>query len=139
MEIPNQDRIGITNLFLNPESGQEWDIIVDNGQIITISDTEYISQKLKQLLLTGFGEVKTNTEYGIPWLTEILGVKNPDLESIATIILDIIEQDDILKQLGVVSSDIPNIELDEKTRTLIISVVLKLTNGSEITIDGVQL
>jgi hypothetical protein len=139
IEIPNQDRVGITQLFLNPNSGEEWDMVIVDGQIITISNTEYITQKLKQLLLTGFGEVKTNTEYGVPWLTDILGIKNPNLDSITTIILDVIEEDEILKELGVASAEIPVMELNKETRNLTMNIVLKLDNDTEVLIDGIVL
>jgi len=139
MEIPNQDRVGLTNLFLNPEQGEEWDIVIVNGQILTISGTEYISQKLKQLLLTGYGEVKTDLDYGVKWLDEIIGQKNPNLDAIATTILEFIDNDEVLESLGVVSVKISNMELNKTTRNLTMTLIAKLSDDTTVEIDGVSL
>ena len=127
------------NAYLNPNSGEQWDIVIEDGQIKTISDQDYIPQKLKQLLLTGFGEVKTNTNYGIPWVQEILGLKNPDLTAVATTILDVIDSNETLSALGVVSSEIRDMDLNKTTRNLTMTVVLKLSDETEVSVEGITI
>ena len=119
--------------------GNAWVIYEGVGQIKTISDKDYIPQKLKQLLLTGFGEVKTNTQYGVPWVQEILGLKNPDLNSVATTILDVIDEDEVLKELGVSSTEITNMELDKTTRNLSMNIVCKLSDETSVTVEGISI
>ena len=118
--------------------GSAWNSYTGIGQIKTVSDNDYIPQKLKQLLLTGLGEVKTNTEYGVPWIQEILGLKNPDLTAVATTILDVIDNDEVLASLGVTASEINNMDLNSE-RNLSMNIVLKLSDETEITVEGITI
>ena len=137
--LPNQDRVGITNLLLNPDAGVEWDICIENGQILTVSQDEYVTQKIKQVLLTGLGEVQTDLDYGIPWLDEILGVKNPDLVVISSILIEAIEDNEVLKKLGVVNVAIPNIELTADRNLNIGNMAITMSDDTEILVGGVTI
>jgi len=137
MTLPNQDvRLGITNLYLNQEIDEEWDIVIDeNGQLVTVTGQEYIIQKLLQLFRTNSGEVITNTEYGIPYMTEILGVKNPDLAIIRNLFVDAVMSNKTLIDLGVTKCDISDVFLDSSTRNLTVSGMTILTKYSTINIE----
>ena len=120
MNIPNQDTsIGISNLFLNPYIDEEWDIVIQDGQLVTISGDEYVAQKVQQFLNTDKGEVVTNMEYGIPYLTEILGIKNPDLNIISSLITESILENTTLNNLGVSECTIESITLSPERELMI--------------------
>lgn len=138
--LPSQDmRLGLSNLFLNPTPYEEWDIVVDDhGQLVTITEKEYISQKVQQLLRTCKGEVPVNVEYGVPYLTDILGIKNPDLTIIRQIFIDTIMNNTTLIRLGVTAVDIEAITLDDD-RHLTIDGLTVSTIYNDIKIGAITL
>lgn len=136
---PNQNRVGITQLWLNPTANEEWDLVICGGQLMTISAEEYRAQKVKQLLLTGFGEVQTDVEYGVPWLDEILGVKNPDLGVISSILIDVLEDDETLQNMGLTSVTISDINLSSSRQLSIDNLVVTFTDNENVNLSGLQL
>lgn len=142
MTLPNQDVTkGITNLFLNPTTGEEWDIVIDpdTKQLVTVSGIEYITQKVTQLLRMSQGEADTNMGYGIPYMTEIIGVKNPDLVAIKQIFIDTILDNETLNTLGVTDCEIESIELNKETRQLSIIDLRVTTSIGDVTIEELPL
>ena len=142
MTLPNQDVTkGITNLFLNPTTGEEWDIVIDpdTKQLVTVSGVEYITQKVTQLLRMSQGEADTNMGYGIPYMTEIIGVKNPDLVAIKQIFIDTILDNETLNTLGVTDCEIESIELNKETRQLSIIDLRVTTSIGDVTIEELPL
>ncbi len=136
---PDQNKIGITNLWLNPTAQEEWDLVICGGQLMTISDYEYRAQKIKQLLLTGLGEVQTDIEYGVPWMQEILGVKNPDLGVISSILTDVLNEDEVLEKLGLEDATITDISLGSNRNLTIGDLTMKFSDESTVTLSGVNL
>lgn len=111
------------NMLLNNTAGEQWDIVFSGTplQLQMVLDDNYIAQKVKQLLLTGLGEVFFDSDTGVPWLDGILGVKNPDLANIRTMVVSVLTKDSVLKELGATSISIGSITLDKTTRRLTIS------------------
>ena len=132
-------------LLLNSQAGAIWDLVVTyndigQAQLSTVADKNYIAQKAKQLLLTGKGEIFHDTEYGTPWFQEILG-KGADLGNIRALLLDVLDSSETLKELGVTSTSIENMELDKFTRRLMIKdLALEGENPEEsVTLTGVSI
>lgn len=137
--LPEQNtKRGITNLYLNPNAGEEWDIVIRNGQLVTISDKEYIAQKVTQLLRTCKGECVTSINHGVPYFDDIIGVKNPNLTMIGHLFTDVIMENQVLIDLGVTSCTIQNIELT-KDRELLIKNLLVSVGDESVTINEVTI
>lgn len=135
---PNQDTsVGISNLFLNPKSGEEWDIVIESGQILTITGIEYLTQKITQLLRTAQGEIIEDDSYGIPYFQSILGVKNPDLSAIQQIFIDTILSNQTLIDLGVTDCTIEDISLDNR-KLSILGMKIK-ADGAEVELEEMAL
>jgi hypothetical protein len=126
--ISQNTTLGITNLFLDNRSGQEWDIVIEDGQLLTVTGIEYIVQKVTQFLRFVKNEVITGGEYGIPYFEDILGVKNPNLSSIQQTLIESILDNETLSNLGVTDVSIDSVEL--VNRRLIVSG-LKITANNE--------
>jgi len=132
-------------LKLNTVSGQVWDLVLSvdslgQSQLVTIADKDYIPQKAKQLLLTGRGEIFTNTQYGVPWFQEILG-KGADLGNIRSILLDVLDSNTTLEELGVTNIDISSLVLDTQKRHLIVKDLVLSGDSDEetTTIKGITI
>lgn len=121
------------NILLNNTSGEEWDIVYSEApfQLQIIRNEDYIAQKAKQILLTSRDEVFTDKDYGIPWIDEILGQKNPDLGNIRRILLSTLEVNQTLLDLGVTNVSIGNISVDPLTRNMSISNLSITTTTSD--------
>jgi len=115
-------------LALNTTKNEEWDLILENGQLLTVSDSEYIPQKAKQILLTFKNEWYQNTTIGIPYF-EAIFIKNPQIPNIQAIFRDALKNDTIMKSLGVTNVTIDSISLFPITRSL--SVALTIFTGNE--------
>jgi hypothetical protein len=139
MSLPSQDTTrGISNLFLNPNKGEEWDIVLDDGQIITVTGTEYIIQKVTQFLRFVKNETIPSGDYGIPYFEDILGQKNPDLSAIGQIFIDQISENETLVALGVTDVSIGDITL--KNRGLVISKLKITVNNDTVEVsESIQL
>lgn len=92
--------------------------------------SRYVSQKLRIRLLFFRGEWYLNINKGIPYHTEILGVKNPNLSYIEDLMIS-----EINTCPGV--SELLSFELttDTATRELFINFTAKLENGDIIAIS----
>lgn len=112
----------MTSLELNATKNQAWDIIVENGDIKLIQDENYITQKVKQILLTSKGEFFRDTTIGVPWFDDYLGVKNPDIASLKSVIRDSIKKNKILISLGVNSVDVYDVVVDNQTRSMSLKI-----------------
>ncbi len=121
------------SLKLNTTKDQAWDIIISEGDVVLISDADYIPQKIKQLLLFVRGEFFRNTTLGMPWFDTILGQKNPDVATITTIITDTITKNKILKKLGVTSAVVTNVAIDGSNRTMSMSLEVKANGQTTVT------
>jgi len=117
----------VVSLELNATKNQAWDIIVENGDIKLIQGDNYITQKVKQILLTSQGEFFRDTSVGIPWFDDFLGVKNPDIASLKSVIRDSLKKNKILISMGVTAVDITDVVVDNKTRSM--SLKIDITTG----------
>ena len=124
------------SLKLNSTKNEAWDLVVVDGDLLTISGEEYIAQKVKQILLLAQGDYFRNTTIGIPWFTDILGVKNPDLASIKTILIDAVAKNKILIELGVTKVEIPDLSFDKTARTMSLTMDI-ITDNNSITAEFV--
>lgn len=140
-ELPIQNTtFGMTNLYLNPTTAEEWDIVIDeSGQLVTITDVDYISQKLQQFLQTVKGEVYTDVDYGIPYFENILGIKNPNLSNIKQLFISEILENQTLLDLGVTNCEINSIELDTESRILSIVGLEVTTKYSDTKLEIARL
>ena len=139
--IPNQDTsYGITNLYLNPTQGEEWDIVFDgSGRLLTITDKEYVTQKVTQILRTSKGEVTTDLEYGIPYMEEIIGIKNPNLSVISQIFIDALMEDQVLQSLGISDVEIGFIEVTVDRILVVRDMVVRFESEFDVEIERLSI
>ncbi len=112
----------MVSLTLNTNKGSNWDLVIENGDVLMVADNDYIAQKVKQILLFNRGEFFRNTDAGIPWFQEFLGVKNPDFAAMKSVIKDSLKKNDVLIGLGVTSVSVDNIVVDKQARTMSMSI-----------------
>ena len=128
---PPQNREGLTSLLLNNVKGEEWDLVFCNGILMTVSGRYYISQKVKQLLLTNQQEFFRDIEYGIQWFNEILGAKNPDISTVKSLIESFLQSNTTLQELGVTSIIVDNVTIDNKNRAMTINITIEADGSQE--------
>ena len=62
------------------------DLDFEGFDLPTVTDGEQVAQRLRIKLRTFLGEVRLNTQAGVPWFEEILGVVPADLNRIEAIL-----------------------------------------------------
>lgn len=113
------------SLKLDPET---WDLAYENNNLVWISGSEELAQRITIKLKGILGEWYRDQEFGLPYKEEIR-VKNPNLEKIDMIYrAHIMEDEDITR---IISLDL---NLDKTTRKLKIKCVALSIYG-EITIE----
>ena len=81
------------DLKIDIEPGGTWDLVIENGDLATVEDTEYDSsvagsgpmetrQRVAVAFKTRLGEWLYDTDLGLPYASEFL-VKNPNLARIS--------------------------------------------------------
>lgn len=112
-----------------PETGRDIliDPITDNlaltasGDLAIVRGVDSIAQALRQRLRTYLGEWYLNVDAGVPWSTQILGVKNLNLSTVRSLLREQIK--DIAGVLEITQLDV---SLDKQARAL--SVVVRCTS-----------
>ena len=123
----------MVSLKLNATAGESWDLVIDNGVVLT-RDSEYTAQKVRQLLQTIRGEYFRNTTHGIAWITELLGARGTDgVILIKSEIRNAIEKNAVLLSLGVQSVIFNSIDFSQQTRKLSIDMTIKTNDGEQNT------
>ena len=114
------------NIYLSPTT---YDFELTNYNLrVTRNMSEFLAQKIENVLKTVSGEFFANEFLGIPYFTEILG-KPKDIDTVASIfrnaIIDINEVDELVE----FSTD-----FDAPTRTYSIDYTVRAVDGTVI--DG---
>lgn len=116
------------DLLLNREAGS-YDLAFVNGECPTTTDAvDRTAQRLYIRLKTFFGEWWWDTTYGVPWLEKILGYK------VRKQTVDMILQEQILLENGVIEIVSFNSSLDNSTRAYTCSFRVRTEAGITNTI-----
>jgi hypothetical protein len=122
-------------LALDKTAGNTWDLITVEGQLVTISGSDYIAQKAKQILLLVKGEWFLDTTIGIPYFQSIL-VKNPDIPLIESILVNALRNDTVLISLGVTNAEIVSTTFDKLNRQISFDIDI-ITDTETVSLEGV--
>lgn len=117
------------NLLLNDAVGSTHDIVFEDGILKTVSDEDYIKQKVKTLLLSIEGDFFLNTNIGLPYF-DVFFVKNPDLDVIKQAVSDEVLNNDVLIKLGVTNLQFRRVNIDERKRKLSVDILIYTENSS---------
>ena len=117
------------SLFLNDAVGNTHDIVFEDGVLQTVSDEDYIKQKVKTLLLSIEGDFFLNTNIGLPYF-DVFFVKNPDLDVIKQAVSDEVLNNDVLIKLGVTNLQFRRVNIDERKRKLSVDILIYTENSS---------
>jgi len=117
------------SLFLNDAVGNTHDIVFEDGILKTVSDEDYIKQKVKTLLLSIEGDFFLNTNIGLPYF-DVFFVKNPDLDVIKQAVSDEVLNNDVLIKLGVTNLQFRRVNIDERKRKLSVDILIYTENSS---------
>jgi hypothetical protein len=85
------------------------DLLLDNGNLIFISNLDFVRQNLKVRLQWFLGEWFLNVSLGLPYFTDIL-TKNPNQTAVAAFFKKVILQSYGITSLDSFSFDIINIQ-----------------------------
>jgi hypothetical protein len=121
------------SLALNSTKNQAWDLVVIDGELQTISNSDYLAQKVKQLLLFSQGEFFRNSESGIPWFQDFLGVKNPDIAALKSVIKDTLKNNAVLIALGVTSVEVNDVVIDKQSRSMSLKIEVATSDTTTVT------
>lgn len=130
-KYPSQNIFGLRNMYLNSMPSEQWDIVLCEGVMVMIGDSDYIGQKAKQILQTIRGELEEDSEFGVAWYDDILGHKNPDIEAITNYLCSILSENPILVSLGVESVTTKDVVFSDRTLT-IGEMLLSTSDGGTI-------
>ena len=122
-------------LALDKTAGSTWDLITVEGQLVTVSGSDYIAQKTKQILLLVKGEWFLDTTIGIPYFQSIL-IKNPDIPLIESILVNAIRNDAVLISLGVTNAEIVSTTFDKLNRQISFDIDI-ITETETISLEGI--
>ncbi len=111
--------------FLLTSSG---DLDISKGRLQIVSNGTEIAQKIAIRLQFFRGEWSLDTSVGIPYFQNLLGVKNPNLSTVRSLLLEA-----ITSCPGVASVTNFTLSLDNNTRTL--SVSFQATTDTQDPID----
>lgn len=113
------------NLYLDP---QTHDLALEGGRLLrAAAGPDQIAQSIKTRLLFWRGESLLDTREGVPYATQILGVKNPDLGRIRGIFLRTIRSVPGVRDVTRIE-----LELDAATRALTVEWVVRTTEGGMV-------
>lgn len=89
------------------------DLALEVFDLVYLTQAEQVAQRVKMKLLTFKGEVDLNTDFGVPWFDDILGVKPVNINRV-----DAILREQILTTPEMVSLESFVMDYDENTRQL---------------------
>lgn len=119
------------NLYLDPSTN---DISLNGYQLrITTDVSEYVSQKLINVLRTFSGEWFLNNEIGIPYFDRVL-IKKADLNDVNSIFIAAINSIPEIKKILSFET-----LFDTTTRTYSVDFSVQITNGEIISNTGVSI
>lgn len=118
------------------------DILLDNGGDIVINEDgdivleDSVKQKVMIRLNWLDGEWKWDTEEGLPYLSELMGVKNPDTDHFESLV-----REKIFEVTEITEVDDVSLTYDRKTRKAILNFKALTdteTIKEEVRIDGLR-
>ena len=118
------------------------DILLDNGGDIAINEDgdivleDSVKQKVMIRLNWLDGEWKWDTEEGLPYLSELMGVKNPDTDHFESLV-----REKIFEVTEITEVDDVSLTYDRKTRKAILNFKALTdteTIKEEVRIDGLR-
>ncbi len=104
------------------------DIVIRNGDIVTITEPQATAQRLEQKLLLWRGEWFLDVNAGFPWLQDILG-RRPSPQVVRSLIFDLVQSDPEVRAVESLTIE----TADE--RGLRIEFTARLQNGQPQTVE----
>ena len=108
------------------------DLVIEDGDLVLVTDAEALIQNLKIRLYTFYGEWAFDTTQGVPYFEDIL-VKNPNISNIQAVLKSV-----ILETKGVTKLTAFVFEYDPKARSASLNFTVESEFGT-IPIDNFQL
>ncbi len=105
------------------------DLVVTNGNLVIIEDTDQIRQAIGEALRTFFGEWFLDNTIGVPWFQQIL-ISHPNLDVIQAILIDT-----VLSVPGVAQLNSFTFNYVNGTRSLSVTFVALSSNGQTIKVN----
>lgn len=113
--------------FRIANDGNGWDIVVENGDLVGITGTEAVTQRVVYRLMTWLGESPYERAAGVPYIGGVFGTE--PVYGIGAILLQV-----ILDTEGVAGFDEPEPSLLLDERTLNVDVTIVTDDGQRVQI-----